>query len=47
MTESMGTCADQGLFCTECNLFNTDCECKCNEYLDGKPRKKKEVKEDE
>jgi hypothetical protein len=48
MTESMATCADQGLWCTACNLYNTDCGLKCNEYLDGKPRKKREeVKEDE
>jgi hypothetical protein len=47
---SMAQVVDQSEFCNRCKLFvdnEKDCYEICNSYLDNKPRKRKEVKEDE
>ena len=47
---SMAQVVDEGLYCDQCRWYKADdenCCDKCNSYLDGKPKKKKEVTEDE
>jgi hypothetical protein len=45
---SMAQVVDQGEFCTRCRWYEEEnCFEKCNSYLDGKPKKKREVIEDD